>query len=280
MALTMLVKAGELRDHPQWRIFDCSHDLANPGAGRERYAAGHIPGAVHAHLDEDLSGPRTGRNGRHPLPSPDAFAQWLGRQGVEPHDVVVAYDDNNGMFAARLWWMLRWIGHARALVLDGGLAAWRALSAPVETATPAFEPKPYTGRADAALWVSASDVEDNLREPRFQLLDARARNRFAGRDETIDPVGGHIPHALNRPFTDNIDASGLFKDPATLREEYAALLGPAEPAQVVHQCGSGVTACHNLLAMSLAGLDGSRLYPGSWSEWCSDPARPVAVGES
>lgn len=271
-----LVTTADVATHSEWRIFDCRHDLGDVDKGARAYAAGHVPGALHAHLDADLSAAKTGRNGRHPLPSADAFAAWLGARGVRSDDVVIAYDDGAGAYAARLWWMLRWLGHAQVAVLNGGFAAWVREGRPVATELPTFAPATYLPRVKESERVDTAAVLQNLERGAFQVLDARGANRFAGRDETMDPVAGHIPGAINRPFTENVTADGTFKPPAELRREFDALLDGRPSAQIVHQCGSGVTATHNLLAMEIAGLDGSRLYPGSWSEWCSDPSRPVA----
>ncbi len=274
------------------RIVDCSHDLGQSALGRQQYEQGHIPGAVHAHLDCDLSGPTTGTNGRHPLPSPEALCDWLGRQGITPEMTVVAYDRSGAMYAARLWWMLRWIGHAQARVLDGGYAAWTAAGLPTEAGSAAPAPANYpAASADERLAVDAAFVLRNLQTREAVLVDARGAGRYAGEGETIDPVGGHIPGALNRPFTDNLGEGGRFKSATTLRAEWQAVAGahlqahlqgsanPGGPrAGLVMQCGSGVTACHNLLALESAGLGGARLYPGSWSEWCSDRSRPIVTG--
>lgn len=273
-----LVSAADLASHlgdAAWVAVDCRHDLAKLDAGEAAYAAGHLPGAVFAHLDRDLSGPMTGRNGRHPLPDAATLAARLGCLGIGLDTMVVAYDDGPGMFAARLWWLLRWLGHERVAVLDGGLAAWKAAGHPLETARPqpAAKVLPWKAALDV---VSAGEVLENIERRGFQLVDARAPDRFRGENETLDPVGGHIPGAVNRFFRDNLGPDGRFKAAAQLRDEWLALLGDRSPGAVVHQCGSGVTACHNLLAMEVAGLSGSRLYAGSWSEWVSDPARPVA----
>ncbi|QEL64275.1 thiosulfate sulfurtransferase [Oryzomicrobium terrae] len=266
--------AAQLSD-PALRVVDCRHDLANPAAGEAAYGVGHIPGAVFAHLDRDLSGAMNGRNGRHPLPEAATLAARLGLLGIGPETRVVAYDDGPGMFAARLWWLLRWLGHDRVAVLDGGLAAWKSAGHPLETPRPEpiSEHLPWRSAMDV---VSAGEVLENLDRRAFQLVDARAPDRFRGENETLDPVGGHIPGAINRFFRDNLAPDGTFKPAARLRQEWQTLLAGRDPARVVHQCGSGVTACHNLLAMEVAGLAGSRLYAGSWSEWVSDPARPVA----
>lgn len=274
---TTLVTCTDVAAHPEWRLVDCRHDLAQPEAGRAQFLQGHLPRAVHAHLDHDLSGPRTGHNGRHPLPSPGQFQCWLEQQGIRPTDQVVAYDANNGMFAARLWWMLRWVGHPAVAVLDGGLAAWLRQGFELDrhpTHWPMsqhpVQPQPH-GQVDAD-WVHA-----HLHAPQHLLLDARAADRFAGRNETLDPVAGHIPGAINRPFALNLDEHGGFLPPDLLRQAFHALLDGRPPQNLVVQCGSGVTACHHLLALEIAGLPGARLYPGSWSEWCSDPQRPVVT---
>ncbi len=257
-------------------VLDCRFDLANPAAGEAAWADGHLPGARYAHLDRDLSGRKTGRNGRHPLPDRAALAAWAGAQGIAPGVQVVAYDDQGGPYAARCWWLLRWLGHDAVAVLDGGLAAWRAAGQPLDDrAPPAPGGAPYPAAAEPAMpTVDADALLAAL--GRVRLVDARSAARFRGEVEPLDPVAGHIPGATLRAFQDNLAAGGRFKPAAQLREEFAAWATP--PAQVVHQCGSGVTACHNLLAMAHAGLEGSVLYPGSWSEWCADPARPVATG--
>ena len=278
MISTTLVSSALLADRQEdslWRVFDCRHLLSDPAAGRAAYARSHLPGAFFLHLDEDLSGPTNGRNGRHPLPDPLLLASKLGAAGVSAETQVVAYDDSGGMFAARLWWLLRWLGHTRVAVLDGGIDQWigegRAVSNEVPTSAPAIL------KVDPRDWVvSSDDVLAGLDAERFRVIDARSPDRFRGENETLDAVGGHIPGAINRFFLDNLDASGHFRPAIDLRREFLALLAGVDPAQVVMSCGSGVTACHNLLAMEIAGLPGARLYAGSWSEWCSDPTRPVA----
>ncbi|MFZ4498390.1 MAG: sulfurtransferase [Burkholderiales bacterium] len=262
------------------RVVDLRHDLMKPGAGRAAWQVGHIPGALHLDLDADLSGPKTGRNGRHPLPDPLEFAQVLGRAGIGDADEVVVYDDAGGAFAARLWWMLRWLGHDAVSVLDGGWQAWTAAGLPVSVDAPASIPAVFTPRVPRPWTVDADTVAAGLADASLMVVDARAPERFRGEVEPIDPVGGHIPGARNRFMKTNLDDSGRFKPAATLRAEFEALLGGRSADQLVCQCGSGVTACHNLLAMAVAGIEAARLYPGSWSEWCSDPARPVATGEA
>lgn len=262
------------------RVFDVRHDLADHAAGRRAYEQGHIAGARYLDHEAELAAPRSFGNGRHPLPERDAFAGLMAAHGVTPETLVVAYDASGGMFAAHLWWMLRWMGHERVAVLDGGWQAWTAAGLPTEAgATPVVSPQPGA-RAGQSLagTVDAADVLANIAQPAFTVIDARAANRYRGEVEPMDPVAGHIPGALNRPNTENLQADGRFKTPAQLRQEFEALLGGRAAEGIVHQCGSGITACHNLLAMEIAGLAGSRLYPGSWSEWCSDAARPVAKG--
>lgn len=265
-------------DHPGWIVCDCRHELADYGAGRRAYAEAHIPRARFIHLDEDLSGPKTGDNGRHPLPHPLTLALRLGALGIDNDKQIVAYDASGGCFAARLWWMLRWVGHTRVAVLDGGWQAWSEAGHAVTADTPVVQHTTYTLRPRPDLAVDAAYVAAHLSDREVALIDARSAERFAGKGETLDPVAGHIPGALNRFFKSNLDTNGrFFKAPDDLRSELAAVVGDCDPRGVVHQCGSGVTACHNLLAMEHAGLTGSRLYPGSWSEWISDRSRPVVT---
>lgn len=284
MPYTTLISAAELLQNvakPGWVVVDCRHDLANPKAGRAAFDAGHIPGARFAHLDEALSSPARAPDGsfrgRHPLPERAAFVETLRAWGVNANSQVVAYDAHGGMFAARLWWMLRWIGHEAAAVLDGGLPAWVAAGGALATdiTLPVRgnieQRKPLVAQVDAAVLLA------KLSAPGKMVIDARAPDRFRGENETLDPVGGHIPGARNFCFKNNLDADQKFRSPEALRADYEALI--ESPETTVLQCGSGVTACHNLLAMEVAGLSGAALYPGSWSEWCSDPDRPVARGD-
>lgn len=280
MAFTTLVSAAALLENlasPDWLILDVRHDLAAPEAGHAAWHAGHIPGACFLHMDNDLSAPKTGHNGRHPLPDRAAFASLLAHLGANPQTQIVAYDAQGGMMAARLWWMLRWIGHEAVAVLDGGFQTWQTLGAPVETRTP--HPRTAGGlllRDSLVATVSADEVLQNITTRQRLVVDARSPDRFRGENETMDPVGGHIPGANNRFFKDNLLETGTFKEAGQLRKEFLDVFGDYRPDQVIAQCGSGVTACHNLLALEIAGLGGVALYPGSWSEWCSDPARPVA----
>jgi thiosulfate/3-mercaptopyruvate sulfurtransferase len=271
---TTLVSTAELAAHPQWRVFDCRHDLAKPSLGEEQYREAHIPGALFAHLDRDLSAPKTGRNGRHPLPDPKDFITWLEKSGVLRTDQVVCYDAGNGAMAARLWWMLRWIGHRTVAVLDGGLAKWLAEARPLSAEVPRVEPSHYPYRSGAQGAVDVNDVAQ--RGGDMLLLDARAPARYRGEQEPIDPVAGRIPGARNRFNMDNVSPQGTFKSADRLKQEFQAVLGDRAPSEVVHYCGSGVAACHNLLAMEIAGLTGGRLYAGSWSDWIADPNRPIA----
>lgn len=276
--MTPLVSTEELARHAGWRVFDCRHDLGKPALGEQQYRGAHIPGAAFAHLDRDLSAPKTGKNGRHPLPAPEAIAAWLGRHGVRRDDTVIAYDAGNGTMAARLWWMLRWIGHDAVAVLDGGYAKWVEEERPVTAEVPQFAPAAYEARPRTSLAVDVSYVEERLGAGSLLLLDARAAARFRGDAEPIDPVAGRIPGSKNRFCGENLTAEGRFKSAEALRREFGALLGDRDPAEIVHYCGSGVAACHNSLAMEIAGIPGGRVYVGSWSEWIADPRRPRAKG--
>lgn len=278
MEYTTLISVADLAKHlsdPSFVVFDCRHELTNPEFGTKAYAESHIPGARFAHVDKNLSGPLTGKNGRHPLPDPGVFLEWLGRMGVSDSTQVVGYDHAGGPYGARLWWLLRWLGHRSVAVLDGGWQAWLAAGQPVTTEVPVPTPAKITGQPDGSC-VDAAYVLQRLNSPEMVLIDARANDRFRGQNENIDPVAGHIPGAVNRVFRDNLDAEGKFKSPEQLLAAFAPLVGNVEPGKVVHQCGSGVTACHNLLAMEVAGIKGTKLYAGSWSEWIADPSRPVA----
>ena len=270
-----LVSTEALSREPRgWRVFDCRHDLAKPELGEQQYREAHIPGALFAHLDRDLSGPKTGANGRHPLPERSAFIAWLGKQGLQPSDRVACYDAGSGAMAARLWWMLRWAGHEPVAVLDGGFAKWVAEKRPVTREVPHFPPRTCPARPSLVEAVDVQAVEKQL--GRMLLVDARAPVRFRGEQEPIDPVAGRIPGAANRYNAENIGSDGTFKSAAQLKQEFAALLAGRAPSEVVHYCGSGVAACHNLLAMQIAGLPGGKLYAGSWSEWSANPKRPIA----
>ena len=272
-----LISANELAKmlgDPDLVVVDVRHDLGDHGLGPRKYAEGHIPGAHFLSVETDLAGPHTGKNGRHPLPSVDAFAATMSAIGVDATKQVVAYDSGTSTYSARLWWMLRWLGHRNAAVLDGGFRAWEAAGLPVATDTPARRPAKFVPKVSESP-VDVDTLAQHRDEPDFTLIDARGADRFRGENETIDPVAGHIPGSRSRPFTTNLNKDQTFKDTATLRSELEQMLAGMKPQQIVHTCGSGVTACNNLLAMEHVGLGGSRLYPGSWSEWSSDPARPI-----
>jgi len=280
---TTLISAADLAasiDRPDWVVVDCRHDLVNLAFGREAYAAGHLPGAVFADMETQLSGAKRGADGvfrgRHPLPEKDALVETLRAWGVNDDTQVVAYDAHGGMYAARLWWLLRWIGHEASAVLDGGLPAWQALGQPLTTDVPAKSRGAIEARAPFVPTVTVAEVLENIESAKRTVVDARAADRFRGENETVDPVGGHIPGAKNRFFKDNLQGDGRFKAPEQLREEFGAVV--KDPKDAIMQCGSGVTACHNLLALEVAGMPGAALYPGSWSEWSADPSRPVATG--
>lgn len=258
-------------------VVDCGFDLADTALGERQWREAHLPGSHYLHLDRDLSGAKTGRNGRHPLPARATFAATVGRLGIGPQTQVVALDRQGGPYAARLWWLMRWLGHDAVAVLDGGLDAWRQAGGAVDDASPVPPGgHPYPERASRVATVDAQTLLQGL--GRLRIVDARAGERFRGEVEPIDAAAGHIPGALNRFFKDNLQPDGRFRPVAQLRADFEALLGGQAGADAVHQCGSGVTACHNLLAMEHAGLPGSRLYAGSWSEWSADPARPIAKG--
>jgi len=275
-ALNTLVATDELARHPEWRVFDCRHDLLKHDLGEQQYDASHIPGASFAHLDRNLSAPKSGTNGRHPLPDPQVFIAWLGAQGLKPSDQVVAYDGGPGAMAARLWWMLRWVGHDAVAVLDGGFAKWVKEGRPVTAQVPKFAATAYPGKVRPERAVDVNYVQAHLGDA--ALLDARAPARWRGEAEPIDPVAGRIPGSLNRFSNDNLQADGTFKRPEVLKQEFLSVLGTKKLDNLIHSCGSGVAACHNLLAMEIAGLKGARLYAGSWSEWIADPKRPRERG--
>ena len=284
MSLARLLTAQQLAERlstPDLRILDCRFALDNPAVGRSRYAEGHIPGARFADLEQDLSGPVVkGATGRHPLPDPARLQERLREWGVNQDSTVLLYDDGPGAFAARAWWLLAWLGKRDGVyLLDGGFQAWQAAGLPVTTQIDEPARGNFTARPDASLVLDADSLSRRLRDPALTLIDARALPRFRGEVEPLDPVAGHIPGACCAPFTDNLGADGRFLPPAQLRQRFERLLAGRSPDQLVAYCGSGVTACHNLFAMSLAGLPLAPLYAGSWSEWITDPARPVATGD-
>ena len=270
--------AARLRD-PDVAVLDCRFDLARPAWGDEAWAAGHVPGALRADLDRDLSSPIGPKTGRHPLPDPAAFASRASAWGIDERVQVVVYDQGNGMYAARAWWLFRWLGHRAVAVLDGGFAAWTAAGQPVSSDAGGRPPRRFVACPDRGATVDAAFVAAQRGNAAgMRLVDGRGADRYAGQNETIDPVAGHVPGAVNHPFARNVDASGRMRPAAELRAEWLQTLGGVPPTTMVAMCGSGVSACHNLLALEHAGLGGARLYPGSWSEWIRDPARPVATG--
>ncbi|GAB4473113.1 MAG: sulfurtransferase [Burkholderiaceae bacterium] len=280
---TTLVTVEELEAHlfdRDWCVVDCRHDLMDLEAGWRAYQAGHIPGATFAHLEEDLSGAKTGSNGRHPLPEREDLAAVFRDWGIDNDTQIVAYDAHGGQFAVRLWWLARWLGHEKVAVLDGGWPAWLARTNWSSTALPERERGRFEARAPLAAAAGIDEVLAARDDAATLLVDARAPERFEGRVEPIDPVAGHIPGAVNRFWQTNLvdPASGRFKSPQQLRAEFEQLLAGRAAGQMIVYCGSGVTSCHHLLALELAGLAGARLYAGSWSEWIADPQRPVAKG--
>jgi thiosulfate/3-mercaptopyruvate sulfurtransferase len=282
MIHTTLVNTETLSRHlddPRWVVVDCRFVLTDPDAGQHAYAAGHIPGARYAHLDNDLSSPVTPASGRHPLPYPHVLAEKLGRRGIDKSSQVVVYDDTFGAMAARLWWLLRWLGHEAVALLDGGFPKWQREGRPVTPELPMIQAAQFHPTINNAMWVDAGYVEQMHARKDGVLIDERADVRFRGDVEPLDKVAGHIPGAINIPYEDNLDFSGEFMSDEALRELYLAAMNHVAPDQVVQMCGSGVTACHNILAMEHAGLTGSKLYAGSWSEWITDASHPVATGE-
>ncbi len=277
MNFTTLVGADRLAQHlhdPQWVVIDCRFALTRPESGRQAYAKGHIPGARYAHLNEDLCGPITSNSGRHPLPDPALLARKLGLWGVGQGQQVVVYDDSFGSMAVRLWWLLRWLGHDAVALLDGGFPSWARQGRELNAEIPVLRPADFHPAPNDSLWVGSDAVLDAQRQKRV-IIDARAEERFSGFIEPLDKVAGHIPGSLNSPFEDNLDMRGNFLPAEELRALYASLLQGARPDAVIHMCGSGVTACHNLLALEIAGMPGGKLYAGSWSEWITDPSRPI-----
>jgi thiosulfate/3-mercaptopyruvate sulfurtransferase len=280
---TTLIEASELANHTgdtNWAVLDCRFELSRPGWGASAYAEGHIPNALYAHLDRDLSSPVTPTSGRHPLPVMDAFVATLGSWGIDENVQVVAYDQSNGAYASRLWWLLRWVGHIRVAVLNGGFAAWQQAGLPVSKQPSVRQPRRFSAHPARAGVVSTVELEKlraagQLATGQRTLIDARSADRFAGQNETLDPVAGHIPGARNRPFLHNVDAQGRFLPAAALHSQWLETLRGKTPGTAIAMCGSGVTACHNLLALEVAGLPGAQLYAGSWSEWIRDARHPV-----
>jgi thiosulfate/3-mercaptopyruvate sulfurtransferase len=280
MSFTTLISAEELSTHTadrDWTVIDCRFSLSQPKKGREDYLGAHIQGAVYAHLDNDLCGIKIpGKTGRHPLPEPGVFAKTLSSWGVDSHTQVAVYDDSGGSMAARLWWMLKWVGHNQVALLDGGWQSWLESGLPIQTDRGYRLAKRFERNEVANLLINAEQVRSLLGNPNYRILDARAAERYRGEIEPLDPVAGHIPGAVSSPFQENLSPEGKFLAPELLRIRYERLMKPVSPPNVICYCGSGVTATHNLLAIAHAGLGMGKLYAGSWSEWVADPARPVA----
>jgi len=282
MAYSTLISTADLERHlsaPDWVIVDCTFDLTVPAWGFEEYQHAHIPGAVYASLDKDLAGPVTQNTGRHPLPRLNQFEEKLSRWGIHKDSQLVTYDNLGGAYAARLWWMVRQLGHSSIAVLDGGIPKWKQEGRPLCSGAEQNRPAVFIAECSPKWDLEVSEVERIRLDPAYLLIDARAPARFRGEQEPIDPVAGHIPDAVNRFHGENLSAEGVFLPPEELRSQFLDLLHGIKPEHVVVYCGSGVTSCHHILAMEVAGLPGARLYPGSWSEWIRDPERPRAVGE-
>jgi thiosulfate/3-mercaptopyruvate sulfurtransferase len=282
MSFTTLVSTDQLSKHledPGWVIFDCRFTLTDPGAGKAAYDQGHIPGARYAHLDDDLAAPVGPNTGRHPLPDAELLAEKLGKWGVDENKQVVVYDDAFGAMAVRMWWLLKWMGHEKVALLDGVLPKWIREKRPMTDEVPAITPTVFVAKVNDAMWITADELQAALGKGEVILLDARAEERFSGEVEPLDKVAGHVPGAINLPWEDNLDLGGNLLSSEELREFYREKMGDRHATMVVNMCGSGVTACHNILAMEHAGLHGSRLYAGSWSEWITDTRRPVAKDE-
>ncbi len=282
MGFTTLVSAAELEPHleePDWVVVDCRFNLADVTEGRRDYLANHIAGALFADLDKDLSGPvRSGKTGRHPLPSVEAATKTLSRLGIDSKVQVVAYDDRGGMTAGRLWWLLRWMGHENVAVLDGGWTIWQREGRPTHAGPEVRQERVFTAN-ERPEWAVGADMVSQIRPGTgYLVIDSRSADRYRGENETIDPVAGHIPGAVSGPYQDNLTPDGRFLPPEQLRARFERLLGDVAPDHAVFYCGSGVSAANNVLALAHAGLGDARLYPGSWSEWITNDARPVATG--
>ena len=281
MKFTTLISPDQLAQHlgdQNWVIFDCRFTLKNPESGRQSYEKGHIPGARYAHLNDDLSGEITSTSGRHPLPDPILLTQKLGAWGVNNNTQVVVYDDSFGTMAVRMWWLLRWLGHDAVALLDGGLPLWIKEGHETSTEIPSITPTEFLATVNDSMWVDSHDVQLALQQNKI-IIDARAEERFLAYIEPLDKIAGHIPGTINSPVEDNLDNYGKLLSAEELRSQYLQLIDGSPSEQVIHMCGSGVTACQNILAMEMAGLPGSKLYVGSWSEWITDPSRPISQGE-
>ena len=280
MTYNTLISTTELAQHladPAWAIVDCRFSLADPERGRRDYALAHITGAVYAHLDEDLAGPIIpGVTGRHPLPAVDSAAEKFSAWGIDDRVQVVIYDDAGGAFAARLWWIMRWLGHDAVAVLDGGWPKWKSEGHETREGMAIRSSRRFVPRPRSDLLISTEEVESKLQDAGCKLFDSRTAERYRGENETIDPIAGHIPGAINAPYPDNLNPDGTLRSQEELRQRFAALLGDTPADHSTFYCGSGVTAAHNILALKHVGLDNAKLYAGSWSEWITDPNRPIA----
>jgi thiosulfate/3-mercaptopyruvate sulfurtransferase len=278
---TTLISPAELAPHvadPDWLVIDCRFELGNPQTGERAYAAGHVPHAIYAHLDRDLAAPIAPQTGRHPLPHPEKLAETLASWGLTPQTQVVAYDADNAAYAARLWWLLRWVGHETVAVLDGGFKAWTDAGLPTTTEVPKRRAGHFVARPRRDMWFDAGEVAERVQRADWRLLDARAPERFAGTVEPIDPVAGHVPGARNHPFASNLGSDARFLPVQELRRRFEQSQAGVADDHTIVMCGSGVTACNLLLAMEAAGKRGARLYAGSWSEWIREPSRPIKKG--
>ncbi len=278
MSYTTVITPKQLEPHLEelnWAIFDCRFDLVQPQWGDEHYLIEHIPGAVYVHLDHNLSAPKNGTNGRHPLPGIEVVAEYFSGLGIDDGTQVIVYDSRGGGIAARLWWMLKHVGHEAVAVLDGGFPEWNRLGLPVRANREVRVPRQFKPRLIPDIKVVAEEVLERISQGSSLLIDSRAPERYRGEEEPFDPIAGRIPGAVNRFWQANLDADGRFRDPDILRAEFNTLIGDIAPSDTIVYCGSGVTGCHNVLSMTYAGVQGVRLYAGSWSEWSSDPSRPI-----
>lgn len=282
MNYNTIISAGKLNDiigDEQVRVFDCRFSLKDPQGGLKCYQQGHLPHAQFADMDTQLSSPMTASSGRHPLPSPEDFIKQLRAWGVSNDTQVIAYDDMKGAFAARLWWMMRWLGHEKVAVLDGGMEKWSEAGYPLTQEAVDFPAGDFSGKANMEWLVDIDTVSRELEAGKMTLIDARAADRFTAKDQQTDPVPGHIPGAKNLPFGGNLTGDGLMKSSTEIRQRFDAIIKENPDREVVNMCGSGVTACHNLLAQAIAGMPPMKIFIGSWSQWIRDPKRPVATGE-
>ncbi|MCJ7568940.1 MAG: sulfurtransferase [Anaerolineales bacterium] len=281
MTYTTVITPKQLEPHlgeENWAIIDSRFDLVQPQWGEKQYLIEHIPGAVYVHLDHNLSAPKNGTNGRHPLPETEVIAEYFSNLGIDNGTQAIVYDARGGGIASRLWWMLKYLGHEAVAVLDGGFPEWKRLGLPVHGIRESRDPSQFKPRLNPNLKVVADEVLERISEGSSLLIDSRAPERYRGEEEPFDPIAGRIPGAANRFWQTNLDADLRFRDPDILKAEFDSLIGGIAPAETIVYCGSGVTGCHNVLSMAYAGIQGVKLYAGSWSEWSSDPCRPIATG--